>query len=104
MNSTPLLKTRKQIHLMFVRSCLSAGVVVLLTQIGVRILLAGLTRQNIEEILWPFAILTCLLMLFCSIGAFLHREHLLGAIAALVSALSMLIGLLPILLEEGVRD
>jgi hypothetical protein len=97
-------ESRKQGDLTLVRCCLSAGSVVLLTQIAVRIFLAGLTRQNIEEILSPFAFFVCVLLLVSSVAAFLHRERLLGTIAALVGAVSAVIGLLPIILQEGVRD
>ena len=104
MNFTRLPKTQKQWELIFVRGCISAGFLVLLAQIGVRILLAGLRRQDIEEILCPYLFVMWLLLLFCSVRASLHGERLLGMVAGLVGILSGLIALLPILLREGAYD
>jgi hypothetical protein len=75
-----------------------------LAQIGVRFLLAGLRRQDIEEILSPYLLIMWLLLLFCTVDAFRHRERLLGMTAGLVGIVSGLLALLPILLREGVYD
>jgi hypothetical protein len=104
MNSTLLPETRKQWELTLMRSCLYAGFVLLLVQVWARTFLAGLKRQNIEEMLWPFAWPFVVLLLYCAVGAFLRRQRLIGAVAALVAIASALIALLPILLQEGVRD
>jgi hypothetical protein len=104
MTFTPLPKTRREWELVCVRSCIFAGSVLLLPQIWARTFLAGLRRQNIEELLWPFAVLLCILLLYSSVGAFLRRECRLGAAAAFVGIVSALIALLPVLLREGVYD
>jgi hypothetical protein len=104
MNFTPSPKTQREWELACVRSCVFAGSVLLLVQIWARTFLAGLWRQNIEDLLWPFPFFLCILLLCCSVGAFLRRERMLGSIAAFVGIVTVLIGLLPILLHEGIRD
>jgi hypothetical protein len=104
MNFTRLPETREQWKLTFERGCVSAGFVILLAQTGVRFFLAGLRRQNIEEILSPYLLVMWLLLLFCTVDAFRHRERLLGITAGLLGIISGLIALLPILLREGVYD
>ena len=104
MTFTPLPKTRREWELACVRSCIFAGSVLLLVQIWARTFLVGLRRQNIEELLWPVSVFLCILLLYCSVGAFLRRERMLGTTAAFIGVVSMLIALLPVLLREGVRD
>jgi uncharacterized membrane protein YwaF len=86
------------------RSCIFAGSVLLVVQIWARAFLVGLKRQSIEELLWPFAVFLCILLLYCSVGAFLRRQRRLGTAAAFLGIVSALIALLPVLLREGVRD
>ena len=86
------------------RSCLYAGFVLLLVQVWARTFFAGLKRQNIEEMLWPFAWPFVVLLLYCAVGALLRQQRLAGAIAALLAIASAMIALLPVLLREGVRD
>jgi hypothetical protein len=104
MSFTQLPTTGKQWELTFVRSCISAGLVVLLAQVFVRVFLAGLRRQDIEEILGPYLFVIWLLLLLCSVRAFRHRERLPGMMAGIIGILSGLITLLPVLLNEGVYD
>jgi hypothetical protein len=104
MTFTPLPKTRRVWELTCVRSCIFAGAVLLPVQIWARTFLAGWTRQYIEEQLWLISGVLCVFLLCCSVGAFLRRERVLGATAAFLGILSMLIRLLPILLHEGARD
>jgi hypothetical protein len=104
MNFTRLPKTRKQWELIFVRGCISAGFLVLLAQIWVRVFLAGHCQQVVEEILIPCLIVTWLLLIFCTVGAFYRKERRLGDIAALVGILSALIVILTNLFREGVYD
>jgi hypothetical protein len=104
MNFARLPDTRKQWELTFVRGFISAGLVALLTQVAVRIFLAGLRRQDIEEILAPYLFIIWLLLLLCTVRAFHYRERLLGMMAGIIGILSGIITLLPVLLREGVYD
>jgi hypothetical protein len=52
----------------------------------------------------PFAWLFVVLLLCCSVAAFLRRSWLLGSISAVVGISSAVIALLPILLKEAVYD
>jgi hypothetical protein len=104
MNLTPLPKKEKDWQLKYMRSCLFAGSILLFVQIWVRTFLAGLRRQNSEYMLRPFAWLFVVLLLCCSVAAFLRRKRLLGSISAVVGLSSAVIALLPVLLKEGVYD
>lgn len=104
MNFASSPKTQREWQLTCLRSCLFAGSILLLVEVWARTFLAGLRRQNVEETLWPFAWIFVVLLLYCSLAAFVSRKRLLGAILAVIGILSSLTALLPILREEGVYD
>ena len=100
----PLPKRQRGWELTCFRCLLIAGCILLFVQIWARTVLSGPTRQHVEEMLWPFPVFLGFVLLCCSVIAFVRRERLLGSIAATVGILSGLIGLLPILLREGIYD
>ena len=80
------------------------GFILLSVQVWARTALHGLTRQNVEEWLRPFVALFGILLACSTVVATIQRHRGLALLAALIALLSAFIVLLPILLQEGVRD
>ena len=76
----------------------------LMVQVWARLALSGLLRQNIEEMLAPLALLLGFFLVCCSVVAAIQRRRLLSLMAAALGILSAIIALLPILLDEGIRN
>ena len=102
MGFKPLPETTGDWELTFLRCALVAGFTLLPVQVWARLALSGLIRQDIEEILGPFAFLLGLLLLGCSVVALLKRQRLLGLMLAVVAIISVLVALLPNLLNEAI--
>ena len=104
MRFKPFPKTGSEWDLTSLRCVLVAGFMLLTVQVWARLALSGWVRQHIEEKLWPLPLLLGFLLVCCSVLAARERQRLLSLMAAVIGILSAIIALLPILLQEGVRN
>jgi len=103
MNFTPFPKTRSAWDQTCFRCYLITGILLLSVQVWARLALSGLMRQHIEETLWPLPLIFGTGLVLGSVIAMSQRRWIYGFILV-IGVLSVLVALLPILLQEGVRD